>query len=685
MEFSSLSSPQRQALAKLGIQNRRELLYYLPRRYEDRTRLISLDQAKMGDALVARGIVQASKAGWWRGGRGVFELVLVTESDASLKDRMLRCRWYGMPYLKRALTQGKEIVVFGKLFKDKQGWLMTHPEYEVVDSGEDAPIHLSRITPIYPLTEGVTQRVLRKLMYQEVMGHPVEVAEFYPYPEDLISLEKAIPSAHFPASEKEQRSALKRLVYDEFFVLQCILAERKAARLQIVRGRGGIRTPLAKPFLESLPFSPTGAQARVMVEIEADLKNTVPMHRLLQGDVGSGKTMVAVYAMLLAVERGEQAALMAPTEILAEQHFLNLRRWLEPLGVSVGLYTGSKKKTDRSPLDDDGIQKSLFQGKGSVVVGTHALLYDTYAARELGLVVIDEQHKFGVMQRLTLVQKGRNPDVLVMTATPIPRTMGMTLYGDLEISVLNELPPGRSPIRTAVRAPDDCAKVWVFMRQQVEEGRQAYVVYPLIEESEKVDAKAVQVEYERIRKSMAPHSVGLLHGRMKADEKEAVMREFREGRIKVLVSTPVIEVGVDVPNATLMVIENAERFGLAQLHQLRGRIGRGAAKSFCALIGDPKSLESWQRLKIMEETQDGFRIAEEDYKIRGPGNMFGTEQSGLPPLRVGDFLRDYALLQRARDDATRLFRIDSELAAWPGLRSLLNEINAQRKTLATVG
>ncbi len=691
--FAHLSSTQRLWLQKLGIQDRRDLLFYLPRRHEDRTRSLELDGSRIGQSLVVRGVVQQSKSAWWRGGRGVFEVAIllnpesITEPLTSdlLKRRLLRCRWYGMPFLKKSLCQGRELILYGKLFKDKEGLLMTHPEFEILDSSEDSTIHLNRLTPIYPLTEGVPQRGIRALLYREIMERPIEVAEFYPVPSDLISLQEAMPNAHFPEDPKVLQASMRRLVYDEFFILQCVLAQRREGRKKILKERAPRKMELGKEFLAQLPFQPTQAQRRVITEIERDLENPIPMHRLVQGDVGSGKTLIAVYAMVLAVERGQHAALMAPTEILAEQHFLNLRRWLEPLGISVGLHTSAKKKSDRSPMDTPEIQQTLFRGKGSVTVGTHALLFDSFVTEQLGLVVIDEQHKFGVMQRLTLVQKGQNPDVLVMTATPIPRTLGMTLYGDLEVSVIDELPPGRSPIVTLCRKEDELPKVWAFMRKQVEEGRQAYVVYPLIDESEKVEAKAVQTEYERIIPLMTPHRVGLLHGRLKADEKEAVMKEFRAGNIKVLVSTPVIEVGVDVPNATLMVIENAERFGLAQLHQLRGRIGRGAHKSYCALIGEAKSLEGWQRLKVMEETCDGFKIAEKDFAIRGPGNIFGTEQSGLPPLRVGDFLRDFDLLQRSRKDAGELLKRDPELKAFPQLKRQLDAIHLQRKTLATVG
>jgi ATP-dependent DNA helicase RecG len=406
---------------------------------------------------------------------------------------------------------------------------------------------------------------------------------------------------------------------------------------------------------------------------------------------------VAIYAMLKAVEAGEQAALMAPTQILAEQHALNLRHWLEPLGVRVDLFTGNAKgkKVDRlqggeidlfTPAEGGNFarKQAALKSVGSVVIGTHALLYDRYAADKLGLIVIDEQHKFGVLQRLALSRKGRNPDILVMTATPIPRTLGMTLYGDLDVSVLDEMPPGRQPILTQCRSARELDKFWAFLVKQLGEGRQAYVIYPLVEESEKIDAKSVKAEFENLQTHLPGVRLGLLHGQLPPPEKERVMTAFRDGEVQVLLSTSVVEVGVDVPNATVMLIENAERFGLAQLHQLRGRIGRGKHRSYCVLVGEPKSVEGWRRLKIMEETGDGFRIAEEDFRIRGAGNIFGTEQSGLPPLLFADLAADFDLLTRARTEAARTLEQDPTLAAWPGLREKMAAGGAAAVSLVAV-
>jgi ATP-dependent DNA helicase RecG len=665
--------PQRaELLAKLGLVTHDDLLHYVPRRHEDRRHLTPLSDAQEGAAITVRGKVHQARGVKW----GALRLeATVAPAGVTRKEDIVIARWYAFrPW---GVKEGCELFLYGKVSRDKRGhWVMKQPEYEIVQEDAESYIHIDRVVPIYSLTDGLTQRVMRRVMFEATQKTPFAAPSFYPEPPGLMPREEAFRVIHFPESLEREERARQRLAYDEFFVLQCVVAQRRLNRVTGFRPRPNVKisSDLSRRWLKSLPFALTKAQQRVMGEIDADLGQGPPMNRLLQGDVGSGKTFVAVYAMLRAVEAGEQAALMAPTQILAEQHALNLRRWLEPLGVRVDLFTGNtKKKSDRlrgGELDLFNTRKKTAAAApaGSVVIGTHALLYDRYAADQLGMIVIDEQHKFGVLQRLALSRKGRNPDILVMTATPIPRTLGMTLYGDLDVSVLDELPPGRQPIVTKCRSTAELDKFWVFLRKQVGEGRQAYVVYPLVEESEKVDAKSVKVEFERLKGVLPDIRLGLLHGQLKGDEKEQVMADFRAGKIQVLLATAVIEVGVDVPNATLMLIENAERFGLAQLHQLRGRIGRGEDLSYCVLVGEPKSLEGWQRLKIMEETSDGFRIAEEDFKIRGPGNIFGTEQSGLPPLRFASLERDFNLLSDARLGADRLFKDNPALAAWPELR-----------------
>jgi ATP-dependent DNA helicase RecG len=679
-----------EVLGRLGLMTHDDLLHFVPRRYEDRRHLAPLSSAEVGQTMTVRGKIYSSKTMRWRGGRSVFEAEIGPAVLTSKKEIVRGC-WFNMHYLSKILVKDREVFFYGKLGQSKSGtWMMMFPDFELIEHDADSFIHIDRIAPIYNLTEGLKQREMRRVMFEATQKTAFEAPEFYPAPSQMMARQEAFRVIHFPDSFPAEERARQRLAYDEFFVLQCVVAQRRANRIQVHRHRpaaAGEGKDLSARWLATLPFALTGAQRRVMREIDADLQQGSPMNRLLQGDVGAGKTFVAVYAMLRAVEAGEQAALMAPTQILAEQHALNLRRWLEPLGLRVDLFTGNTKSKGKTADRLQGGELDLWAPKGeaggplreaaaapaakpagSVIIGTHALLYDRYAAANLGLIVIDEQHKFGVLQRLALSRKGQNPDILVMTATPIPRTLGMTLYGDLDVSILDEMPPDRQPILTKCRSAKELDKFWIFLLKQIGEGRQAYVIYPLVEESEKVDAKSVKVEFERLKGLLPQAKLGLLYGQLDGTEKERVMTAFRAGEIEVLLSTSVIEVGVDVPNATVMLIENAERFGLAQLHQLRGRIGRGKHPSYCVLVGEPKSLESWRRLRIMEETSDGFRIAEEDFKIRGPGNIFGTEQSGLPPLRFASLETDYELLTRARSDASRFLKEDPMLARWPGLR-----------------
>ena len=706
-------SPKIEALLeRMGIRTMEDLLFHLPARYEDRRTCARLQDAVAGTSFTYMGRILKADAKRWRGGRMVFELLLSPSGPDEMpsKDEILTCRWYNMFGLNKVLTPGKEIFVYGKIIKGKTGWSMTHPDFEIAEpelpaaegeataqgtvspGGNPRRLHTGRIVPIYPLTEGLTQRNLRQIMHRAVTLYGPEMEEDYEAPPVLPKLAKAVPAVHFPESWNERDSARQRLAYDEFFAQQLVLARRRNKRMRVEKTRPLPLQPdhpaygLARRWLETLPFSPTGAQQRVMAEMERDMAAGVAMNRLLQGDVGSGKTLVATYAMLLAAGHGFQAVLMAPTEILAEQHYLNLSKWLAPLGIAVGLHTGNRKFLHSHNIGEGELAlgalpsmetpagPSVASVAGSIVVGTHALVYESFIADNLGLVVIDEQHKFGVLQRAALTRKGDNPDVLVMTATPIPRTLRLTLYGDLDVSILDELPPGRTPITTAVRRPNDLDRMWEFARAQIKAGRQMYVVCPLVEESEKVEARAAQAELESVRKHMPGVNVGLLHGRMPGEEKDAVMKKFRALEVQVLVSTSVIEVGVDVPNATMMVVVNAERFGLAQLHQLRGRIGRGAQKSYCVLVSEPGSEDGWRRLKVMEDTCDGFKIAEEDLRLRGPGNIFGTEQSGLPKPRFGNPVTDLPLLQQARQHAAEVIAADSDLEKHPKLKQLVDRL-----------
>lgn len=645
-------------LRSFGLQNERGLLFHFPRRYEDRTRWGDPLTSAEGEMVTFRGKIARAKFARWRGGKSSFEVLL--QPEGRYEGVMLA--WYNFPYLKNSLTEGKELIVHGKATLGKKNRKFIHPEFEVYHPDEDEQIHVNRLTPIYPLTEGVGQKALRRAIFLFLQQGEFSIPEIHPsVPQGLMGREQAVRQIHFPADDSRLEAARKRLVYDEIFLMQLVLAQRRHALARISKPRPKPVRNLVENFRAGLPFTMTDAQLRVCREIDADLAVPHPMNRLLQGDVGAGKTVVALHAVLRTLERGENAAFLAPTETLAEQQALNFSNYLEPLGIGVQLWTRSSKPED-SPL---------LERHGRVYVGTHALIQEKVSLDNLGLGVIDEQHKFGVLQRAALRGKGKAPDLLFMTATPIPRTLCLTQYGDLDLSVLEGLPKGRTPVRTVLRKREQLPRVWDFIKKELGQKRQAYVVFPLVEESEKSDLKSVQKEFENLRKIFGPEQVRMLHGKMKSAEKSAVMRAFGRNEFGILAATSVIEVGIDVPNATVMVIENAERFGLAQLHQLRGRVGRGADLSYCVLISNESTKDSWRRLKIMEESTDGFRLAEEDFNIRGPGNILGTEQSGLPPLILADLVRDRDLLARAREDAKRRIEADPELRNEPALREAL--------------
>jgi ATP-dependent DNA helicase RecG len=537
---------------------------------------------------------------------------------------------------------------------------MDHPETEVIEGGEESFIHINRIAPVYPLTEGLPQRWLRGLIWRTLDRFEPQIAEPKRAPDLKLfpTRANALRMIHFSEELTDVEIARRRLALDEFVELQWQIQSRRKIFETNAKGLPcGGDNRLMKPFLSRLGFKLTEAQNKVLREIRADMNGAHPMRRLLQGDVGSGKTAVAACSALMALESGFNVALMAPTEILAEQHWRNFARWFEPLGIKVELRTGSRKEKKsevRSTKDEQNSRSHFALNTSHLIIGTHALLTSGFDLPKLGLVIIDEQHKFGVAQREQLVRKGNYPHLLVMTATPIPRTLGLTLYGDLDVSTISEMPIGRGKIKTFVRAADKLAKVFEFIREKLAAGRQAYIVYPRVEDSGAKELKAVTVEFENLKKLLAPFRVGLLHGRLKPAEKENVMADFRANKIQVLLSTSLIEVGVDVPNATVMLVENAEAFGLAQLHQLRGRIGRGAHESFCILISDARNAEARGRLKILEETNDGFKIAEADLKLRGPGELLGREQSGLPKFRFGNLVEDLELVRQARELAAKI-------------------------------
>ncbi len=652
-------------LRRLGIATVGDLLTHFPRRHEDRREFARFPREESDQPICLCGEVTKTQVRRFGGWKKIFEATL-QESDANALSEPLVCRWFNLHYVQKMIATGQRLVVFGKPRLRGKRLCLDHPEFEVIENDEEISIHFRRITPIYPATEGVSQRLLRSLIYRalEETTDTLEVA----LPDELHPGAKAgaLREIHFPESTRSLAEAREHLVLAEFFAMQMLIASRRRSVIQrpgeIHCGRGD----LLEKFLRALPFDLTAAQERVLAELRRDLGTAQPMNRLLQGDVGSGKTVVAIAAMLLAVEAGFQAALMAPTQILAEQHYAVLRRWLEPLGIRVALRTGARKE-DASPLplfsqhQSSGAISSEAEPTPQIIVGTHALLYEPEGLENPGLVVIDEQHKFGVAQRARLTAREPAPDVLVMTATPIPRTLTMTVYGDLDVSVIDEMPRHRGKIVTAVRESAKLPEVLTFLRKQMEAGRQAYIIYPLIDESEKLDVKAAAAEFESWRERLRPFRCELLHGRIPAPDKQAIMERFRRGETSALISTTVVEVGVDVPNATVMLVENAERFGLAQLHQLRGRIGRGEHKSFCILLSDDSSEETREKLAVLEKTSNGFEVAEADWNLRGPGDLLGTAQSGLPELKLGNLRTDAALMRRARAAAVRIFETDPEL------------------------
>jgi RecG-like helicase/REP element-mobilizing transposase RayT len=892
-ELEWIPRPKVLALGRLEIETAEDLLTHYPRRYEDRHQFPEFPRDESDTPICLCGEVTKTRILRFGGWKKIFEATL-EEANPNALSQPLTLRWFNLHYVQKMIATGQQLVVFGKPKLRGKRLCMDHPEFEVIENDEEMSIHFRRITPIYPATEGLSQRVLRSIIYRllvDLSGEPLET----PAPPGLVQGERrpAIQAIHFPESWEARDKAREHLVLSEFFAMQLLIASRRAeSNMRLGETHCG-RGELLDKFLRALPFELTGAQHKVIAEIRHDLAARHPMNRLLQGDVGSGKTVVAIAAILLAIEAGFQTALMAPTQILAEQHYAVLRRWLEPLGVRMSLRTaarqeetgplplfenagnpgsarvsrvgdgvtpsrtsletkytmgarysrrrlphfeqpwaiygvtiGTKSRRCLSPdartiaLDallhfhnkryelfavcvmpdhvhvliqlwpkenddagnvtfwplsellhsiksfsaheinsiegkkgavwekerfdryvrsdrdleqkfqyitrnpwDAGVarqnddypwlwtQEDEARGESSsrrdgatstrdacatqtkvraqgdapnVIIGTHALLYESVSFSNLGLVVIDEQHKFGVAQRARLTAREPAPDVLVMTATPIPRTLTMTVYGDLDVSIIDEMPANRGKIITAARDESKLGEVLAFMRKQLEAGRQAYIIYPLIDESEKLDVKAAAAEFELWRERLHPFRCELLHGRIPAPEKQEIMERFRRGDTQALISTTVIEVGVDVPNAALMLIENAERFGLAQMHQLRGRIGRGEHKSYCILLSSDKSPETEAKLAVLEKTSDGFEVAEADWEMRGPGDLLGTAQSGLPGLKIGNLKRDAHLMRRARAVAMSIFEADPRLESSENQRFRHLIVEQQGRTFSHV-
>jgi ATP-dependent DNA helicase RecG len=654
-------------LAAHGIRAIGDLFGYIPFRYEDRTRFQSIRSLREDEWVLIRGeVLRIGGFDSRRRGLSIFE-ILVGDVSGSV-----RVKFFNQPYLRRMYTAGVRLILYGQVKKDayaRGSLALINPECEIFEDAHSGPsLHSGRVTPIYRRLGDLRTRTLRGILYGAINELPPDIPDSIPqYLVRRLRLDpkpKAIRQIHFPdlqgrtpqTRDKEMRllnagisPAHKRLIFEEFFELQTAILMVRANRLRQVKNRKyrlgeSVRTAIKR----ILPFHPTEAQKQALKEIADDICSSRPMSRLLQGDVGSGKTIVAVQAAVIAVENGGQVAVMAPTEILAEQHYFYFRRTLSPLGYRIDLLKGGSSAKEKQE-----VHESLQNGKTQIAIGTHALIQESVNFRNLSLAIIDEQHRFGVVQRDNLRKKGLYPDVLVMTATPIPRSLALTLYGDLDVSVIRQMPPGRKHIQTVWYEGKDRSKAIGTIEKTVAAGHQAYVVYPLVEESEKSDLRAATEMAEYLGREVFPEvRIGLLHGRMRSAEKEETMRAFAAGEIRILVSTTVIEVGVDVANATLMVIEHAERFGLAQLHQLRGRVGRGSEQSTCILIGDVrKNPEAVRRLEILCETSDGFRIAEVDLELRGPGEVIGTRQSGMPALRYADLVRDHRALEVARIEA----------------------------------
>jgi ATP-dependent DNA helicase RecG len=700
--------PRRAAdLQRVGLSTVEDLLYRFPTRYEDRGHFQTIASLRPGvEASVAAEVLSSGIRPTRRPRFKIFEM-LVRDKTGSL-----RAIWFNQPFLKDVFHPHQRVILFGKLELTSHGLQMQGPQYEILGDAEDAEtadadavngppsavveeaaatMHTGRIVPIYEKTGQLTAKMQRALVYQALQPLPAELPDPIPLAvrrrQHLMDRRDALEQVHFPKPDAAiadlnafRTPAHRRLIFEEFFLFQLGIILRKRRADSERKGRAVVVTDQTREAVRQvLPFRLTGDQKTVIREIVTDMQRPQPMNRLLQGDVGSGKTIVALMATLVAMENGLQVAFMAPTEILAEQHFFNIRRLLEKSRFRITLLTGATPAKKRRE-----VLAELAGGSIQMVIGTHALVQEDVAFRELGLAIIDEQHRFGVLQRATLRAKGLHPDVLVMTATPIPRTLALTTYGDLDVSVMREMPPGRQPIATTARPESRRDEIYAFVRREVEQGRQAYIVYPLIEESAKVDLKAATEMADHLSQDVFPEfRVALLHGRLKQDAKDRVMGAFVRREFDILVSTTVIEVGVDVPNATVMLIEHAERFGLSQLHQLRGRVGRGVHKSYCVLLYQyPITDQGKERLKALTDTADGFEIAERDLQLRGPGDFFGTRQSGMPTLRVGDLLRDHALMEEARREANAALDDPDQAAA---LTSLVNTGWEQRFGLVGIG
>ncbi|MBT1279668.1 ATP-dependent DNA helicase RecG [Thermoanaerobacter sp. CM-CNRG TB177] len=647
-------------LKKLGIQTVEDLLFYFPKDYENRSSILKIEDLTVGEKQTFKGYIVGSP-------REIkTSRVIITKVPVKDGTGAVELVWYNQPYIKNNLKIGEEYIINGKL-RFKYGQLIV--ENPVIEKSEDFKLNTGRIVPIYGLTEGLTQNAIRKIMFNALKEYVQEVEEFFDEEflseKRLMDIKSALININFPQNEAYLEQAKYRFKYQELFLLQMALFLMKGS----AKEKKGIKFERVdlKPFIMGLPFKLTQAQIKVLKEIIADMNSHKVMNRLVQGDVGSGKTVVAACSMYIAVKNGYQVAMMAPTEILAKQHYSTLKELFKNTDIKIGLLSGSL-----SPSNKKEVLEKIKKGDYDIIVGTHALIEDNVIFNNLGLCITDEQHRFGVRQRALLTQKGENPDVLVMTATPIPRTFALILYGDLDISIIDQLPPGRKKVKTYVISSSVREKAYEFAMKEVKKGRQVYVVCPLIEESDKINAMSAEIVYREIYKDAFKEAkVGLLHGKMADSDKEKVMEEFVNGKIDILVSTTVIEVGVNVPNATVMIVENAERFGLAQLHQLRGRVGRSEFQSYCILISYSNSDIAKKRLGVLAQTSDGFKIAEKDLEIRGPGEFLGLRQHGLPEFKIANIFEDIDVLKRVQKDVEELLEKDPKLENYPKLRSIL--------------
>ncbi len=648
--------PQRAVLlGNLGIRSVEDLLKYFPRSYHDRRNISRIVDLKPGQRVTIRAEVVSTKVTYLRRRMCLAQALL---RDAS---GTIWAGWFNQPYMTRVMRQGLSAFFTGEVIK-YGGLQLRNPEYEFIPDEDKDTIHTGRIVPVYRVSEGLSQRQLRAILWETVQKYsnqlletlPTELRDRHRFPPASL----AVRDVHFPEEVEDQKVARRRFAFEELFQIQLrILSEKRAARQETNRFRVRADGPKLAKLQNTLPFELTQAQKRAVERILTDLSSDRVMNRLLQGDVGCGKTVVAMHAIAAALDSGYQTAFMAPTEILAEQHYISLKRILAPLGVEPALLIGGMRSRDAN-----AVRRKLKSGEIEVVVGTHALIQESVSFARLGLAIVDEQHRFGVMQRATLKEKGLNPHLLLMTATPIPRTLALTLYGAMDISLIDEMPPGRKPVKTSHIPRAKEPQMHSFVRKEVQEGKQVFLIYPLIEDSEKIDVQALLSAHEQhSTTTFEGVKTEFIHGRLKTDEKEDIMRRFNSGDIDVLFSTTVVEVGIDVPNATVMVIHDAHRFGLAQLHQLRGRVGRGEDNAYCFLTGTPHTGDAKRRLKVMEQTCDGFVIAEEDMKIRGPGEIQGIRQSGMSDLKIADLVRDIKLLELARDEAEKILESDEKL------------------------